>query len=147
MDTDKNRVNRNILAQASREFHHAPVARERRAFPRHIVEGRADIVLVKGGLALRGNIMNLSLSGCRIRCDERFKVGIYTRVEIEFYLEGMAFLLAGVLQAIHSPYEVGIRFLDLSPRKLKQVQQLICELEEIIPAPPVDSVAPSEAGC
>ena len=47
----------------------------------------ATIFLVKVGSALRGRILDLSLSGCRIRTDERFQVGIYTRVETEFHLE------------------------------------------------------------
>jgi hypothetical protein len=31
----------------------------------------------------------LSLNGCRIHSDERFAVGVYTRVETEFRLEGL----------------------------------------------------------
>lgn len=127
MDSSKASPN---LPGASREPRGALVSRERRAQPRHDVDARANLLLVRGGLALPGKILNLSLIGCRIRCDERFKVGIYTRVETEFYLGGMSFRLAGVIQAIHSTYDLGIRFLDVSQRKREQIQQLIREIEE-----------------
>jgi hypothetical protein len=58
-------------------------------------------------------------------------VGIYTRVETEFHLEGLPFRLGGVIQAIHNRNMVGIRFLDLSERKRQQVLDLIDEIEEI----------------
>lgn len=107
----------------------APPAPERRAQPRLVVDTGASIFLIKIGSRLSGRIVDLSLGGCRIRCDERFPVGIYTRVEAEFRLEGLPFRLAGVVQAIHDRYTVGIRFLDLSSRKREQVETLILEIE------------------
>ncbi len=71
------------------------------------------------------------MSGCRIRSDEPFPVGIYTRVEAEFRLEGLPFLLGGVVQAIHGPHDIGIRFLGMSQRKREQVEQLIVELTKL----------------
>jgi hypothetical protein len=74
----------------------------------------------------------MSAGGCRIRTDERFPVGIYTRVETEFRLEGLPFRLGGVIQAIQDRerFLVGIRFLDMSARKREQVEQLMQEIEE-----------------
>jgi hypothetical protein len=71
------------------------------------------------------------MTGCLIRSDERFPVGIYTRVETEFRLEGLPFRLGGVIQSIRDPHNVGIRFLDMSPRKREQVEQLIAEIAKI----------------
>ncbi len=105
--------------------------RDRRAQARHEVDTVATIFLVKVGSALRGRILDLSPSGCRIRTDERFPVGIYTRVETEFHLEGLPFRLGGVIQAIHNRNMVGIRFLDLSERKRQQVLELIDEMEQM----------------
>ena len=85
-------------------------SRDRRAQTRHEVDTIATIFLVKVASALRGHILDLSLSGCRIRTDERFQVGIYTRVETEFHLQGLPFRLGGVIQAIHNRNMVGIRF-------------------------------------
>jgi hypothetical protein len=82
--------------------------------------------------------MDISIAGCRIRCDERFPVGIYTRIETEFRIEGLPFRFGGVVQAIHDRHTVGIRFLDMSPRKREQVEQLI---EEIRNTPQQDLLA------
>ena len=108
-----------------------PSRQERRAQSRHEVDTKAFIFLINIGCRVTGRIVDLSLNGCRIRTDERFPVGIYTRVETEFHLEGLPFRLGGVIQAIHDRHHVGIRFLDLSDRKRRQVEQLIGEIEEL----------------
>jgi hypothetical protein len=105
--------------------------RDRRAQTRHHVDTAATIFLVRGGSSLPGRILDLSMTGCLIRSDERFPVGIYTRVETEFRLEGLPFRLGGVIQSIRDPHNVGIRFLDMSPRKREQVEQLIAEIAKI----------------
>lgn len=104
--------------------------RDRRGQARHEVDTTATIFLVKVASALRGRIVDLSLGGCRIHTDEKFPVGIYTRVEVEFHLQGLPFRLGGVIQAIHNRNTVGIRLLDLSERKRQQVLDLIDEIEE-----------------
>jgi hypothetical protein len=107
-----------------------PSKRERRGESREAVDTSAVIFLVNVASRLTGRILDLSVGGCRIRTDERFPVGIYTRVEIEFRLEGLPFRLGGVIQAIHDRKTVGIRFLDMSSRKREQVEQLIEEIHE-----------------
>ena len=106
--------------------------RERRTQSRHEVDTSAVILLINVGSQLNGRIIDLSAGGCRIRTDERFPVGIYTRVETEFRLEGLPFRLGGVIQAIQDRerFLVGIRFLDMSARKREQVEQLMQEIEE-----------------
>jgi hypothetical protein len=101
--------------------------RERRVQSRHEVDTSAVILLVKVGSRLEGRILDLSLSGCCIRTDELFPVGIFTRVETEFRLEGLPFRMGGVIQGIHDRerHMVGIRFLDVSERKRAQMEQLI----------------------
>jgi c-di-GMP-binding flagellar brake protein YcgR len=105
--------------------------RERREQLREGVDTSAVIYLINVASRLTGRILDLSLGGCRIRTDEFFPVGIYTRVETEFRLEGLPFRLGGVIQAIHDRHNVGIRFLDMSSRKREQVEQLIEEIEEL----------------
>lgn len=122
----------------------APTKRDRRAQSRHPVDTTAAILLIKIGSRLGGRIIDLSAGGCRILCDERFPVGIYTRVETEFRLEGLPFRLGGVIQAIHDRRTVGIRFLDLSGRKREQIEQLIDEIEAARALPPAASEATIE---
>ncbi len=106
---------------------------ERRGMPRCVVDEEAVLFLINIGTRMQGRIVDLSLSGCRIRTEERFPVGIYTRVETEFRLEGLPFRLGGVIQAVHGRdrRSVGIRFLDVSARKRAQVEQLIEDIEEM----------------
>lgn len=108
-----------------------PNKRERRVQVRHAVNSTAQIFLVHSGTKLSGQILDLSGSGCCVRCDDPCMVGIYTRVETEFRLEGFPLRLGGVIQAVHDPRTVGIRFLDISSRKREQLEQLIAELEEV----------------
>lgn len=121
--------------QAGRELSQTatPGKRERRAQSRHEVDTSAVILLINAGSRLQGRIHDLSLSGCRIRTNERFPVGIYTRVETEFRLEGLTFRLGGVIQAVHDRerQSVGIRFLDMSDRKREQMEQLIEDIKEL----------------
>lgn len=103
--------------------------RERRQQSRHAVDSRATIYFVDVRAQISGRIIDVSMSGCRIRSDERFPVGIYRRVETEFTLDCMPFRLAGVVQSIHDKFTVGIRFLDLSARKREQLGELIEEMD------------------
>ena len=78
-----------------------------------------------------GHIVDISTGGCRIRTERQFPVGIFRRVEVEFRIEGLPFRLGGVTQAIYDPFNVGIRFLDLSDRKREQLLQLIDEVRKM----------------
>ena len=58
-------------------------------------------------------------------------MGVYTRVEAGFRLEGLPFRLSGVIQAMHNRNTVGIRFLDLSRRKRQRVADLIDDIQQM----------------
>ncbi len=119
----------NQLTPAAPALRPAPASkRERRQEVRHAVDTRATVFLIDVRAQISGRILDLSMSGCRIRTDERFPVGIYRRVETEFKADGLPFRLAGVVQALHDRFTVGIRFLDLSPRKREQLAQLMEEI-------------------
>jgi hypothetical protein len=57
-------------------------------------------------------------------------VGIYVRVEAEFYLHGLPFRLGGVSQAIIDKHTIGLRFLDVSERKRSQLAELMAEIAD-----------------
>lgn len=118
--------------------------RERRADPRRTVDNRASIFLIDIVATVTGRIVNLSSGGCCICTDQRFPLGIYRRVETEFRLEGLPVRLCGVIQAIHDPHHVGIRFLDVSPRKREQLTELIGEIEAVQSKEPAESSSPDD---
>lgn len=103
--------------------------RERRGHARHELDTTAMIILPNVESPLHGRILDLSLTGSRIRTDERFPAGLYTRVETDFRPQGLPFRLGGVIQAIHERNIVGIRFLDINEQKREQVSGLIGEIE------------------
>jgi hypothetical protein len=108
-----------------------PAKQERRAQARHSVDSRATIFLVDVVSRAAGRIIDVSLGGCRIRTAERFPVGIYRRVEVEFVLDGLPFRLGGVTQSLHDRQTVGVRFLDLSERKREQLKMLVEEMDQM----------------
>jgi hypothetical protein len=108
-----------------------PSRQERRRQARHEVSASASVFLINGGAVLHGRLVDLSTGGCRIWTESRFLVGIYTRVETEFRVDGQPFRLGGVIQATHDRNQVGIRFLDMSDRKREQVEELIEDLREM----------------
>ena len=105
-------------------------AQERRAQARHALDSRATLYFIDVRARIPGQIVDVSLGGCRIRTFERFPLGIYRRVETEFNADGLPFRLAGVVQVLHNSFTVGIRFLNMSPRTRDQLAQLIEEMEE-----------------
>jgi hypothetical protein len=138
-------------ASATEDAQPAPYAaanRERRQQSRHEIDTSVTILLgetatTSAGSTLRGRVLDLSITGCRIRTNERFPMGIYTRVETEFRLEGLPFLLGGVIQSIYDRNTMGIRFLDLSEREREQVLGLIGEIGQLRtsqPAPAAGTV-------
>jgi hypothetical protein len=102
---------------------------DRRSQLRYAVDEAATVHFIAVRAQLSGRILDLSISGCRIRTNEQFPVGIYRRVETEFKLDGLPFRLGGVVQSVHDKFTVGIRFLDLSPRKRDQLASLMDEIE------------------
>jgi c-di-GMP-binding flagellar brake protein YcgR len=110
-----------------------PARLKRRLRSRDDVDTSVSIHLIQAGSWLQGRILDLSPNGCRIDADEQFQVGIYTRVETEFRLDGLPFRLDGVIQGIRDGdwRNVGIRFLEMSSRKREQVEQLIEDIREL----------------
>ncbi len=119
-----------------------PRARERRSEIRHAVDTSATVHFIDVRAQISGRILDLSMSGCRLRTLERFPVGIYRRVETEFKADGLPFRLGGVVQALHDRFTVGIRFLDLSLRKRDQLQQLMDEMAETQTKEPIGPEVP-----
>ena len=115
-----------------------------RAHSRHSVDTSAKLLLVNTGISMASRILDLSVGGCRLRTQDRFNVGIYVRLETEFYLHGLPFRLGGVSQAILDKHTIGIRFLDMSQRKREQLIELIAEIAEAEARRP--SVDEDEAG-
>ena len=119
---------------------------ERRRSDRHAIDTTAKLLAVRTGISMTGKIVNLSQGGCRLRTEERFQMGIYVRVEMEFHVHGLPFRLGGVSQAILDKNTIGVRFLDVSERSTAQLIELIAEIEAIRreEASPPSEAAPTD---
>jgi c-di-GMP-binding flagellar brake protein YcgR len=104
---------------------------KRRKEPRHPVDISVVVRLLDIASKLEGRILDLSMGGCRIRTNLPFPLGVFRRVEMQFRMDGLPFRLAGVTQAIYDPFNVGIRFLNVSERMREQLGQLIEEITEL----------------
>ncbi len=131
LQEDARAVKPALMAEDAQQASHAPAGRERRQQSRYELSSSATILLVNAGSKLQGRILDMSVTGCRIRTDERFPAGIYARVETEFLLEDLPLRLGGVIQSIYDSNTVGIRFLDLNEREREQVLGLIGEIEQL----------------
>jgi hypothetical protein len=120
----------NVPAQNSTASPHEGRCRE----PRREVDSRVVIRLVNLAADVRGQIIDISRGGCRIRTDRPFPVGVFRRVEVDFCVDGLPFRFPGVTQAIYDPCNVGIRFIDLSERKREQLEQLLDEINKPDPS-------------
>lgn len=102
----------------------------RRRHPRYACEGYAEVFVPHGALLFRGEILNLSLSGCFI-ATPAINLERGTHVEIYFVSRQLQFRVAGHIAALYRRRGAGIAFNDLSPRHSRQVAELVHELEGI----------------
>jgi hypothetical protein len=106
-----------------------PVLREeRRAYPRQLVEGPAAIVILGQGVGFRCSVLDLSLSGCRLRTGLRFPGSAWDRVEVSFKLRGISLRFMGVIQWIDGRQKVGIRFTNMTPRRRAELAEVLAEV-------------------
>lgn len=108
----------------------APRGRERRKYQRHELQTEATFYLLRPLATVEATILDLSMGGCRLRLGRRIPLDIRLRIEVGFSYEGLPFRVGGVIQAVHSKEEVGIRFVDLSERNQQRIKSLIAEIEE-----------------
>src|ERR1035438_2662028 len=90
---------------------------ERRVMPRCVVDEEAALLLVGRGTRVPCRIVELSLSGCRMSTMERIPAIGEQRVEATFKVRGIAFRFGGVIEWTEDTGLVGIRFVDLIPRR------------------------------
>lgn len=91
---------------------------------------RAVIRFLKDGSHQNGSIIGLSQDGCCVQTAAAFVAGIQIRVEVDFQMRGLQFLLGGVVDGVYDRKTVEIRFLDMSFRKRAELMELIAELRD-----------------
>lgn len=104
-------------------------ASERRKNPRYACEGQAEVFLPHGGLLFRGQILDLSVSGCMVEA-----IGITlergTHVEVYFTTRQLQFRVPGNIAVLYRGRGVGIAFYHVSRRMAAQIREVVGELAE-----------------
>jgi hypothetical protein len=90
----------------------------------------AVIRFLKDSSHQKGVIVDLSPEGCSVHISGTFAASIHLRVEVDFQMRGLPFLLAGVTEDVYDKHTIDIRFLDMSYRKKQELAELIAELRE-----------------
>src|ERR1035441_416803 len=107
---------------------------ERRKMPRCAVDEDAVLLLVGRGATVQCRIVELSLTGCRMSTRERLPAVGELRVEATFKVHGIAFRFGGAIEWADGKNLVGIRFVDLIPRRRDELIEVLRELEAEIAA-------------
>ena len=92
-------------------------------------EWHAILRFLKDGSRQAGALAGLSQSGCSVRTTEPFAAGIHVRLEVDFQMLGLPFLLAGVTEDVPERHTVTIRLLEMSHRKQEELAELVAELQ------------------
>jgi hypothetical protein len=90
----------------------------------------AVLHILKDSSIQNGAIVGLSLQGCSFLAAGAFYAGIHIRVEVDFQMRGLPFLLAGVTTNVRDKSTVDIKFLEMSFRKRQELAELIEELSD-----------------
>jgi hypothetical protein len=93
-------------------------------------EWPATLRLLKDGSHQNGVLADLTQEGCRFQTLNAFASGIHARVEVDFNMRGLPFLLPGVTEDVRNKNMVEIRFLEMSYRKKIELTELLDELRE-----------------
>lgn len=99
--------------------------RERRSDRRYSADLSATIYLLAFGVSMPGRMVNVSMSGCRIRLEEPFFAAVPLRVEVKFRQRGIPLHLPGIVKVLHDPHSVGIRFVEITERKRERLALII----------------------
>jgi len=101
-----------------------------RSVPRFDVNESAVLTLVSHGSRCQCRILDLSLGGCRLHTDDKMVMGVSTRVEVNFKVNGIVLRFPGVVQWSDGRHQVGIRFAEMSSRRRDELAEILCEVNE-----------------
>jgi hypothetical protein len=82
-------------------------------------------VVFRPELLFRGEVKDISLTGCYIATRARLKLQRYTEIELRFSANGQQLTSLARVMDIHSGQGVGVEFLPGDPRMSKRFRDLI----------------------
>jgi hypothetical protein len=113
--------------------------KERRLSRRHECEGFAEGWVSKPGSLFRGEIRDISLTGCFIATKARLNLARYAAVDLRFRLKGQQYRSMARAMDVRQGRGVGLEFLfpnSQPPEWLKNLLQAFSEAAAPPPPPP-----------
>ena len=101
---------------------------EVRAHPRFSVDEDSVLLLVEHGMPVKARIVDLSLTGCRVRAHDRLSSKTGRAIEITFKANGIDFRFHGVVQWSDEHNYLGIRFENMTERRKKDLAEVVDEM-------------------
>ena len=91
-------------------------------------EWPAVLKILKDNSSMKGAIIGLNKDRCSFQAARPFNGGAQLRVEVEFHMRGLPFLMVGIIEDVSNQKTVDIRFIEVSFRKRQELAELIEEL-------------------
>jgi hypothetical protein len=104
------------------------VKKERRRHERFPCEGRAEVAVFNPDLLFRGEVKDISLTGCYIETRARLTLKRHAEIELRFSANGQHLSSLARVMDIRPGKGVGIEFRPGDPRMDRQVRELIQRL-------------------
>lgn len=102
---------------------------ERRRHLRLEVDEPVSLLQIHPYSAISGRLIDLGQHGCCVRTELRFLAGVMIRVEVVFKIRGESFRIPGVTQWTDRKQTVGIRFIDMTERRMTALAEILAEVE------------------
>jgi hypothetical protein len=100
-------------------------ASERRRHTRFACDGRAEVVVFRPDLLFRGEIKDISLTGCYIATRARLNLKRFAEIELRFSANGQHLSSLTRVMEVRPGKGVGIEFLPGDPRMDQQFHELL----------------------
>lgn len=104
---------------------------ERRGELRRGACGYARLMCLPDGPEVRGTLSNLCAKGCAIDSEREIAAVVNNQVEVRLEVEGFQLRLLGVVRHLEDNHLAGIEFVELSSRKVDQIEEVMKELASL----------------
>ncbi|HVZ83364.1 MAG TPA: PilZ domain-containing protein [Terracidiphilus sp.] len=103
---------------------------ERRRNPRYACSGPVEVGVFDAEFLFRGEVRDLSLTGCYVQTRARLRLRPDTEVELRFSLEGENVRCLARVKSLRPGVGAGFEFQEFDERSKKAILRLIRALEE-----------------
>lgn len=101
-----------------------------RVHPRFTCRGVSEVTTFDPSMILRGEIVDISRTGCFVATNAYVKSGLNATGQVKFYLDGKRFTSYVIVRSLTPRKGIGLEFTALEPVTAAQLEALIAALEK-----------------